>query len=106
MTKMIKVRKSIKLAKAKKLRKLTSIASSKNIKALKKLASKFTFKLEGVLKDHYRENEDAYIYSLFFKIFSLKAICNSICDTRSFSLFNLTVIEIKSKQVQIRQFPA
>ena len=58
---------AIKLAKKKKLRKITGMATSSNSKILKKLANSFNFKLEGILKDHYRKNEDVYVYSLFLK---------------------------------------
>lgn len=58
---------AIKFAGKKKLRKLTGMVPSKNIKILKNFVKSFNFKLEGILKNHYRKNEDVYIYSLFFK---------------------------------------
>ena len=58
---------TIKYAKKKKLRKLTGMASSNKITVLKKLAKNFEFKLEGILKNHYRKNENIFIYSLFFQ---------------------------------------
>lgn len=57
----------IKYAKKKKLRKLTGMASSNKIIVLKKLAENFKFKLEGILKNHYRRNEDVFVYSLFLQ---------------------------------------
>lgn len=59
--------KAIKYAKKKKLRKLTGMVSSKNIGVLKKLAKNFKFKQEGIFKNHYRRNEDVFVYSLFLQ---------------------------------------
>ena len=54
-------------AKKKKLRKVTGNTTSGNNKIIKKLAKYHDFALEGILKDHYRKNEDVYIYSAFLK---------------------------------------
>lgn len=58
---------TIKYAKKKKLRKLTCMVSSKNIGVLKKLDKNFKFEMEGILKNHYRKNEDVFVYSLFLQ---------------------------------------
>lgn len=58
---------AIKFARKKKLRKLTGMVTSKNIKILKKMVKSFNFKLEGILKNHYRKNENVHIYSLFLQ---------------------------------------
>lgn len=58
---------AIKFARKKKLRKLTGMVTSKNIKILKKMVKFFNFKLEGILKNHYRKNENVHIYSLFLQ---------------------------------------
>ena len=52
-------------AKKKKIRKITGNATSGNRKIISKLAEYYNFALEGILKDHYRKNEDVYIYSWF-----------------------------------------
>ena len=57
----------IKFSKKRKIRKLTGMASSTQIAILKKLAKDFNFKLEGILKNHYRKNGDVYVYSLFLQ---------------------------------------
>jgi RimJ/RimL family protein N-acetyltransferase len=54
-------------AKRKKLRKITGNATSGNNKIISKLAKLYNFALEGISKDHYRKNEDVYIYSAFLK---------------------------------------
>lgn len=54
-------------AKKKKLRKITGNAASGNNKIIKKLAKCHNFALEGILKDHYRKNEDVYVYSAFLE---------------------------------------
>lgn len=56
---------AINLAIKRKIRKITGMMPSNNLKILKKVAKTFNFKLEGILKNHYRKNENVYVYSLF-----------------------------------------
>ena len=59
---------TIKFARKNRLRKVTGfVASSIPIRSLRKVVKSLNFKLEGILRDHYRKNEDVYVYSLLIE---------------------------------------